>query len=87
VLFCDAIAQLPPGRCYLDWICRRRCGHQLQSLKRGVTETELQIIQIDQGLRSDVGKDLADAQAKIAELVECQFAAEDQLKRLDIRVT
>jgi HlyD family secretion protein len=49
------------------------------------TETELQIIQIEQNLRSDVAKELRDIQAKTAELAERRVAAEDQLKRIDIR--
>jgi HlyD family secretion protein len=59
-------------------------GNRAQA-KGKITETELQILQIDQDLRSDVGKDLADANAKIAELVERKIAAEDQLNRIDIR--
>jgi HlyD family secretion protein len=50
-----------------------------------ITETELQILQIDQDMRSEVGKDLAEIRAKTAELVEKKVAAEDQLKRVDIR--
>lgn len=49
------------------------------------TETGLQIIQIDQELRSDVAKELRELQGKAAELVERKVAAEDQLKRIDIR--
>lgn len=49
------------------------------------TETALQIIQIDQDLRSDVAKELREIQAKAVELVERKVAAEDQLKRIDIR--
>ncbi|MGO3933645.1 HlyD family type I secretion periplasmic adaptor subunit [Rhodopseudomonas pseudopalustris] len=49
------------------------------------TETSLQIIQIDQDLRSDVAKELREIQAKTAELLERKIAAEDQLKRIDIR--
>jgi len=49
------------------------------------TETGLQIIQIDQDLRSDVSKELREIQSKVAELVERKVAAEDQLKRIDIR--
>jgi HlyD family secretion protein len=59
-------------------------GNRAQA-KGKITETELQILQIDQDMRSDVGKDLADARAKISELVERKIAAEDQLKRIDIR--
>jgi HlyD family secretion protein len=50
-----------------------------------ITETELQILQVDQDMRSEVGRDLADIRAKSSELVEKKVAAEDQLKRVDIR--
>ncbi len=53
--------------------------------KAKIAETELQIIQIDQDLGSEVAKELRDTQAKIAELLERRVAAEDQLKRIDIR--
>src|SRR5262249_6968896 len=36
-------------------------------------------------LRTEVGKDLAEIRAKTSELVEKKVAAEDQLKRVDIR--
>ncbi len=44
-----------------------------------IAEIELQILQIDQDMRTEVGKDLADIRAKTAELVERKVAAEDQL--------
>jgi membrane fusion protein, type I secretion system len=53
--------------------------------KGKITETELQIIQIDQDLRTEVIKDLREIQAKNAEFIERRVAAEDQLKRIDIR--
>jgi HlyD family secretion protein len=53
--------------------------------KGKITETELQILQVDRDMRTEVGKDLADIRGKIAELVEKKVAAEDQLKRVDIR--
>ena len=53
--------------------------------KGKITETELQILQIDQDMRAEVTKDLADIRGKIAEYVERKVAAEDQLKRIDIR--
>jgi HlyD family secretion protein len=53
--------------------------------KGKVTETELQIIQVDQDLRSEVGKELGEMRAKISELVEKYVAAEDQLKRVDLQ--
>lgn len=53
--------------------------------KGKITETQLQILQIDQDMRTEVGKDLADIRARLAELVERKITAEDQLKRIDIR--
>jgi HlyD family secretion protein len=53
--------------------------------KGRISETELQILQIDQDLRTEVGKDLAEIRARSSELVERRIAAEDQLKRVDIR--
>ena len=53
--------------------------------KGRITETALQIMQIDQDLRTEVGKDLAEIRAKTSELVEKRVTAEDQLKRIDIR--
>jgi HlyD family secretion protein len=50
-----------------------------------ISETELQIIQVDQDFRTEVLKDLRDAQGKIAELKERLTAAEDQLKRVELR--
>ena len=49
------------------------------------SETELQIIQLEQDFRTEVLKDLRDSQGKIAELVERMAAAQDQLMRIDIR--
>ena len=53
--------------------------------KGKVTETELQIIQIDQDLSSEVAKDMREVDAKSGEFVERKVTAEDQLKRIDIR--
>jgi HlyD family secretion protein len=53
--------------------------------KGKITETELQILQIDEDLRTEVGKELAEIRGKLAELVEKWVMAEDQLKRIDIR--
>ena len=50
-----------------------------------ITETELQIIQIDQDLRSEVAKELREIEGKMAELVERKVTAEDQLMRTEIR--
>jgi HlyD family secretion protein len=53
--------------------------------KGHTSEIRLQIIQVDQDLRSEVATELRDVQAKIAEFVERKVSAEDQLKRIDIR--
>jgi HlyD family secretion protein len=53
--------------------------------KGKITETELQIIQIQQDFRAEVGKDLADIRSKMSELVERKVSAEDLLNRVEIR--
>ena len=53
--------------------------------KGKIVETQLQIIQVDQELSSDVAKELREADSKIGEYVERKVTAEDQLKRIDIR--
>lgn len=53
--------------------------------KGKISETELQILQLDRDFQTEVLKDLRDTQGKIAELKERLTAAEDQLKRVDIR--
>jgi HlyD family secretion protein len=50
-----------------------------------ITETELQIIQIDQDLSSEVAKELREVDMKIGEFIERQVTAEDQLKHVEIR--
>jgi HlyD family secretion protein len=53
--------------------------------KGKIAEIQLQIIQIDQDLRTEVGKDLIETRSKLSELSERKTAAVDQLKRIDIR--
>lgn len=50
-----------------------------------ISEVELQIITIEQSLRTDAQKELREIEGRIAELTERKVAAEDQLKRVDIR--
>src|SRR6516225_2700345 len=50
-----------------------------------ITETELQIIQVDRDVVSEVSKDLRETNDKIGELIERKVTAEDQLRRIDIR--
>jgi HlyD family secretion protein len=58
---------------------------QRAQAKGKITETELQIIQVDKDVVSDVSKDLRETNDKIGELVERKVTAEDQLRRVDIR--
>ncbi|MCA6123293.1 HlyD family type I secretion periplasmic adaptor subunit [Bradyrhizobium sp. WSM 1704] len=53
--------------------------------KGKITETELQIIQVDKDMLSEVSKDLRETNDKIGEFVERKVTAEDQLRRIDIR--
>ena len=53
--------------------------------KGKIVETELQILQVDQELSSDVAKELRETDSKIGEYVERKVTAEDQLKRTDLR--
>jgi HlyD family secretion protein len=50
-----------------------------------ISETELQVIQIDRDLSSEVAKETREIDGKIGEFVERKVTAEDQLKRVDIR--
>lgn len=60
-----------------------KIAFQAQSAGR-ITETRLQILQIDQDLRTEVGRELREIQGQIGEYVERKVAAEDELKRIDI---
>ncbi|PYG53689.1 HlyD family type I secretion periplasmic adaptor subunit [Rhizobium sp. UGM030330-04] len=50
-----------------------------------VTETELQILQLDQDRLAEVLTELRDVDNKLAELSEQKVTADDQLKRIDVR--
>ena len=58
---------------------------QAAEAKGKIAEIQLQIIQVDQDLSSDVAKELRETVSKIGEYVERKVTAEDQLKRTDIR--
>jgi len=60
-----------------------KIAYQAQTAGR-ITETKLQILQIDQELRTEVGRELREIQAQMGEYVERKVAAEDELKRIDI---
>jgi HlyD family secretion protein len=50
-----------------------------------ISEIELQVLQLDKDFLTSVLNDLRESEAKIAELRERQTAAEDQLRRIEIR--
>jgi HlyD family secretion protein len=64
---------------------RSQLSGTIAQSKGKIAEIALQIIQVDQDLRTEVGKDLIEAQSKIAEVAERKTAAVDQLNRIDIR--
>ena len=64
---------------------RSQLTGMIAQAKGKIAEIELQMIQIDQDLRSEVGKDLIETRSKLSELGERKTAAVDQLKRIDIR--
>ena len=53
--------------------------------KGRITETELQIIAADEDLRSRVAAELSEVEARMSELSERRFAADDQVQRINIR--
>jgi HlyD family secretion protein len=64
---------------------RSQLSGMIAQSKGKIAEIELQIIQVDQDLRTEVGKDLIETRSKISELTERKTAAVDQLNRIDIR--
>lgn len=64
---------------------RSQLTGMIAQTKGKIAETELQIFQIDQDLRSEVGKDLIETRSKLSDLRERKVAADDQLKRINIR--
>lgn len=64
---------------------RSQLSGTIAQAKGKIAEIELQVIQIDQDLRSEVGKDLIETRGKLSELSERKIAAVDQLNRVDIR--
>ena len=64
---------------------RSQLNGMIAQSKGKIAEIALQIIQIDQDLRSEVGKDLIETRSKLSELAERKTAAVDLLNRIDIR--
>jgi HlyD family secretion protein len=57
----------------------------MAAIRGKMAETELQILQIDKDLGSEVSKELREINDKVGELVERRITAEDQLRRIEIR--
>lgn len=57
----------------------------IATAKGKIAEINLQTIQVDQDMRSDVAKELSDVRSEISKLVEQRIAAKDELSRIDIR--
>lgn len=53
--------------------------------KGRIAEIELKILQVDEDLRTDVGRVLAEIRGTVSELVEKEVAARDQLRRMHLR--
>jgi HlyD family secretion protein len=50
-----------------------------------ISEMELQILALDQTMQTESSKELREMEARLAELAERRVAAEDQLKRIELR--
>jgi HlyD family secretion protein len=64
---------------------RGQTAAAIAEAKSKISEAELQAVRVDQDFRTEVMKDLREAQDKEAELVEKTIAARDLLKRVDLR--
>ncbi len=60
-------------------------GAEIARARGRISETELQIIQLEKDFSTEVLKELREAEGKVAELKERMIAAADQLRRIDIR--
>ena len=64
---------------------RGRLASTLAEIRGKTAEIKLKILQVDEESRSEVGKELGEIRGKLAELRERRIAAEDQLRRIDLR--
>jgi HlyD family secretion protein len=62
-----------------------RIAGERGALLASIAQTDLKILQVDEDVRQDVGKDMADIRGKTSELAEKRVVAEDKVKRIDIR--
>jgi HlyD family secretion protein len=64
---------------------RSQLKSSIAETRSKISQAELQIVKIDQDLRSDVMKEMRDAQDKESEITQKLVAARDQLNRVEIR--
>jgi HlyD family secretion protein len=64
---------------------RATLATSIAEAKGKIAENELQIIQIDRELSSEVTKDLREIDGKVGELIERKAVAEDQMRRIEIK--
>lgn len=64
---------------------RGQLMNMIAEAKGKISEVGLAIVQIDHDQNSEIGKELREIEAKMGELAERKVAAEDLLKRIDIR--
>jgi HlyD family secretion protein len=64
---------------------RSQLRSSIAETRSKISQAELQIVKIDQDLRSDVMKEMREAQDKESELTQKVVAARDQLNRVEIR--
>jgi HlyD family secretion protein len=57
----------------------------IASARGRIAEIELQLLQVDQTMRTEVATELRDIENQLAELAEQEIAARDQLQRIDIK--
>jgi membrane fusion protein, type I secretion system len=57
----------------------------IASAKGRIAEIELQLLQVDQTMRTEVAAELRDVENQLAELAEQEIAARDLLQRIDIK--
>ena len=58
---------------------------QIGEARGKISETHLQIAQLDRDMRTEAAKDLGDVRAKLAEQREREVAARDQLRHIEVR--
>jgi len=78
------LSQLEREAASLDG-ARGQLTAQIAQSQGKISETELQILQVVEDLRSEAMKELREIQGRVGELLERRTAAEDMLKRIEIR--